>query len=479
MTAPRLRVHEIHIHERPVVLRLPFRFGVVTLRECPQAFAHVRVSLEGGGEAWGMSAEVLGPKWFDKSPELSNDENIEQLRTALRLAAEAYVAGAPATAFDIFRERYPEQIAEGGRTGLPPLAAGYGQALLDRAILDAACRARQTSLAAALKGNMPGLNTALTPDLDGFPIDGFLAGLKPLGKIAARHTVGMIDPLTAADQSPADRVGDGLPETLEEVIATYGVRHFKVKITGDVTEDTERLTRVAASLHPIEGDYIVSLDGNEQYTDEDGVVELLTRLDELHDPAMRRFLTSMAYIEQPITRAVSLDTPVHRIAARAPLIIDESDGTVDAFPRHRSLGYSGVSSKTCKGFYKSILNAARCTKWTAENDGRTYFLSGEDLTCQAGLALQQDLALVSVLGIEHVERNGHHYTHGMSGAPDEEQARFLATYPDLYESRGGITCARIDDGVMSTKSVLDSIGWASAEAPNWPAMTQTMSFGGA
>ncbi len=36
------------------------------------------------------------------------------------------------------------------------------------------------------------------------------------------------------------------------------------------------------------------------------------------------------------------------------------------------------------------------------------FLSGEDLTCQAGLAVQQDLALVSLLGLSHVERNGHH-----------------------------------------------------------------------
>jgi len=41
------------------------------------------------------------------------------------------------------------------------------------------------------------------------------------------------------------------------------------------------------------------------------------------------------------------------------VIIDESDGTLDAFPQARRLGYTGVSSKTCKGFYKSIVNAAR------------------------------------------------------------------------------------------------------------------------
>ena len=33
----------VELLERPVTLRLPFRFGVVTLTECPQAFARVRI----------------------------------------------------------------------------------------------------------------------------------------------------------------------------------------------------------------------------------------------------------------------------------------------------------------------------------------------------------------------------------------------------------------------------------------------------
>jgi hypothetical protein len=35
------------------------------------------------------------------------------------------------------------------------------------------------------------------------------------------------------------------------------------------------------------------------------------------------------------------------------------------------------------------------------------------------------LALVSILGIAHVEHNGHHFTHGMAAEPAEEQKRFL------------------------------------------------------
>ena len=87
-TAPRLSVKEVRFYERDVRFRMPFRFGVVTLSEAPQAFCRVRIALESGREGWGMAAEMLAPKWFDKSLELSNDENVEQLRTSVRLAAE-------------------------------------------------------------------------------------------------------------------------------------------------------------------------------------------------------------------------------------------------------------------------------------------------------------------------------------------------------------------------------------------------------
>jgi hypothetical protein len=42
-------------------------------------------------------------------------------------------------------------------------------------------------------------------------------------------------------------------------------------------------------------------------------------------------------------------------------------------------------------------------------------MSAEDLTTQAGLAVQQDLALVNLIGLTHVERNGHHYVNGFAG----------------------------------------------------------------
>ena len=57
--ADRLVVESIDLFERDVILRMPFRFGVVTLTAAPQAFARVRIRLEDGRQAEGMSAELV------------------------------------------------------------------------------------------------------------------------------------------------------------------------------------------------------------------------------------------------------------------------------------------------------------------------------------------------------------------------------------------------------------------------------------
>ena len=56
MNAPTFRIVDMEFRERPVRLRLPFRFGVVTLTHAPQAFAFVRIALPDGKTALGASA---------------------------------------------------------------------------------------------------------------------------------------------------------------------------------------------------------------------------------------------------------------------------------------------------------------------------------------------------------------------------------------------------------------------------------------
>jgi hypothetical protein len=469
----RFAVREIELYERPVVLRLPFRFGVVTLTHSPQAFARARIEFADGADAWGAAAEMMAPKWFDKNLSLSNEENFDQLRDVLLLAREAYLSdAASATAFGHFARRYDSHLAAAAAKGYNPLLASYGPALLDRALLDALCRGRGVSFYAAMQSNLPGIGGE-RPEFGAFDFDKFLAGLQPAADIEARHTVGMVDAITAGDL--ADRVGDGLPETLEEVVQAYGHRYFKLKVGGQLAADLARLEAIAAVLDRLPAPYYVSLDGNEQYEDAQGVAELVAAI--RGRPTLARLWSSTLFIEQPIARKLALDIDLGDSGLGKPVIIDESDGGLDAFVRARDHGYAGVSSKTCKGLYKSILNAARCRGWNNEEGDAHYFMSAEDLTTQAGLSVQQDLALVNLLGIRHVERNGHHYVNGMAAQTQAEQDAFLAAHPDVYERTHGAVRLKIRDGRIALGS-LACTGYASAAMPDFEVMKRIEGAGG-
>ena len=447
--------------ERSVRLRLPFRFGAATVRDAAQAFVRARIRFADGHEAQGWTAELMVPKWFDKSPLRSDEENIGDLRRALALAADAYMSDRiPRRAFGHASFHYRSLLATGARQSLNPLTMSFGAALADRAILDALCRAHSMTFAAAINANVPGIDASLAPDLGDFDFAAFLQPLKPASEIAARHTVGLLDPLVASDV--AQRPADDLPVALDEVIARYGHRHFKLKLCGVTADDIARLADIARVLDALP-QYQVTLDGNEQFTDTGAVRAFCRAL--RADSRIARLAACVLYLEQPLPRQTALDVDVRVIAGSIPLLIDESDATFDAFPAALRLGYTGVSSKNCKGPYKSIVNAARCTRVDAAR-GRA-FLSGEDLTAQAGLAVQQDLALVGLLGLPHVERNGHHYVAGFAGqgAPSDEQRAFLAAHADLYDASAHSVRLAIRGGMLSLRS-LAVPGFGSAVLPD-------------
>ena len=464
--APRFKLREIELFERPVKLRLPFRFGVVTLTECPQAFVRARIELADGTSAWGASAELMAPKWFDKNLALTNEDNFNQLRDVTQLAREGYLADATAaSAFAHFARHHDVHLSACAQRGYNPLLASYGPALIDRAVLDALCRAQKTSFYGAMQTNLAGIGPARREFAD-FDFNLFLGSLAPARTIEARHTVGLVDAITAGDLT--DHVNDGLPETFEDVVKVYGHRYFKLKVAGNIAADLARLTAIAAVLDRLTEPYFISLDGNEQYADAAGVAELLSRM--RATPTLARLSNAILFIEQPIARKLALDVDWRSVALGKPVIIDESDGELDTFVQARARGYTGVSSKTCKGFYKSILNAARCAAWNTEQKAIHYFLSAEDLTTQAGLSVQQDLALVNLLGITHVERNGHHYVNGMAALPATEQQDFLKAHADMYEEIHGAVRLKIQKGRINIGS-LACTGFASGAMPDYSCMS--------
>jgi hypothetical protein len=468
--ALRLKLLDVELHERFVKLRLPFRFGVVTLREAPQLFVRARVRLADGREGEGVAAELLVPKWFDKNPALSNEDNFNQLRRSIAIACRHFTGLGTDTAFGLSAAADTSHRAECEANGLNGLVASFGLALIERSIIDALGRLEGRAADDLVRGNALGITAVLTPDLAGFDLGKFLAGVRPAASIFARHTVGLVDSLTRAE-TEGKRLDDGLPESLEEVIESYGQRYFKLKVGGKVDEDIERLGQIAAVLDGIADPYAVTLDGNEQYDEVEGVIELWRRIAE--DKRLARLRASLLLIEQPIMRASALGKPIHALGRGVPVEVDESDADFGVFPRARELGYRGISAKSCKGFYRALLNRARVEKYNAD-EGGGYFMSAEDLTTQAGIAVQQDLLLAALVGATHVERNGHHYVDGMAGAPPAEQDAFLFAHGDLYRrAANGRVRLHIQNGAVSLASIARANGLASAAWPDWDAMTSS------
>jgi hypothetical protein len=455
---------EADAFERPVALRLPFRFGAATVRAARQVFARVTLEDVAGRCATGWAADLMVPKWFDKRPDRSHEENVADLRSSVHAALTAARSAAPAaTLFD--RARACRQaLAIDAEPN--PLLAGFGPALVERAAIDALGRLLSLSFPSLLRAG------ALGFEVDDEPLgidDGaFFRRLSLPAHVALRHTVGLVDPIEAADV--AERPDDDLPVALAEVLEAQRPRWLKVKLAGDADLDLARLGRVTALLARSGFAGGITLDGNEQLVSIDAALAFWDALE--RDPVLAQLRPRIAYLEQPFSREQALADDVRPLAHRIPLVLDEGDGRDDAFRRARDRGWSGVSVKSCKGVFRALRNALRCAAWNGGNpSGCPYFLSGEDLTAQAGLAVQQDLALAAVLGVAHVERNGHHYAGGLQGARPAEVERFLAAHPDLYAASGaGGLRLRIDDGTLAVGS-LDCPGFASGAHPDPAAMT--------
>jgi len=449
---PRLKLRDIAFFERPVHFARPFRFGAVTVNATPQLFVRVEIEVEGKGIAVGASAEMMVPKWFDKRPELSPAQTVDELRRSLEIAHGLYLARTGfLTAFDLHASCIGAQVATCAKKSIPALAAAFGPAEIDKAILDALLRRVEISFFDGMAGNIAGIDARLSPDLKGADITTFLAGRKSLSRVAIRHTVGLDDIIE----------GEGGVADPQE---NAGAHYFKLKLAGDPSADAARLARIGTELDTLGRDTKVTLDANEQCADLAALEVLIGRLD--REPALRSISSRLLYIEQPMPRDITRQSPLGSLAARG-FIIDEADDSYDAFPAARALGYHGVSSKSCKGLYKSVVNATRAAKWSAGGD--KFFITGEDLTCQAGLGLQQDLALGAFLGITHAERNGHHYVDGFGEAPAAEAQAFAAAHPDLYADAGQGIRLNIHNGDLLTGS-LHGAGFATSVHPDWSAL---------
>ncbi|HEY0968386.1 MAG TPA: hypothetical protein VGD88_13425 [Opitutaceae bacterium] len=412
---------------------MPFRFGIAVMTEAPHVVLHATFDID-GLPFTGVAAEGLLPKWFDKTPDKAPEEELKELLLVIRQAMAFARVIAPDSVFGFWRQLYEMQMAWAVSRCLPPLLANFGVSMVERVMFDALARAKQVNLATLLGENLAGIDLGVIhPKLNRSEPGKFLPP-KPLAKVMARHTVGLSDPLTAADVAPGEALNDGLPQTLEACIRFYGLRHFKIKVRGDPEVDLARLRAIAAVITRNCGaDYAFTLDGNEQYKELAQFTEFWDRIQA--DAALAAFFRPLLFIEQPLHRSVALDPAVARIADwrnGPPMIIDESDAEVGDLARALDLGYAGTSHKNCKGIIKGVAHRCLLTYRNAQWGGGHYQMSGEDLVNIGPVALLQDLAMQAALGNATVERNGHHYFRGLGAFPPAISELMFEHHGDLY-----------------------------------------------
>jgi hypothetical protein len=450
-----IRVLDLTLVTNPLTLRIPFRYGIVTLTEVPHLFACATVEVD-GQVARGVAADNLIPKWFTKNPATSFEHDLAEIIDVIRHACEvATKIGAP-DVYGLWRVLHEAQAKWGAERGYPPLLWNFGVSIVERAVIDAFCQAKGMTFAQAARANAFAIDyAAVHPALAGADVD-FLPDA-PLDSVIARHTVGLTDPLTVAEIPASERVLDGLPQALEECVASYGLTHFKIKLGGGIERDRQRLRAVAQLLEQLAPGCAFTLDGNENYREAAPFRALWEEL--LADPVIARFLRRLIFVEQPLHRDVAL-TPATGAALRAwaerpPIIIDESGGELHALPLALEAGYAGSSHKNCKGVIHGLADAALIAHRRRLEPGRAFHLSGEDLTNLGPVAMLQDLAVAATLGIEHVERNGHHYFTGLSQFPESVQRAALEHHGDLYRRHErGFPTLRVEQGKVSTRSIV-------------------------
>src|SRR5690348_12206654 len=133
----KVKLEDVERYERPMKMRLAFRFGVHNGAGGVPAVIRARISGADGRTSEGVAAEALAAKWFEKDPRFTDEQNLDQLRQSLGIAIDHYKAHGLDTPFGLFAGTYLAQHARCAALGLNPLVASYGPALLDRAILDA------------------------------------------------------------------------------------------------------------------------------------------------------------------------------------------------------------------------------------------------------------------------------------------------------------------------------------------------------
>ncbi len=462
-----MKIQEIQLHKIDLKTRLPFRYGIAKMTSVTHIFLTALIRI-GEKEYVGIAADHLPPRWFTKDPSQSIEQEVKQLLRVIRRAAMEARGATIKTPFDWWLVAYQAQMNWAKTESIPPLLAHFGVTLIERAVIDASIQAAGKPFHRHLLSGGLGFDpSSVHGEMKHFDWKSCFAN-RPVSQVIVRHTVGLEDPIETQDIPSEERLEDGLPQSLEEAIRLYGLFHFKIKLSGDLDNDANRLEKLFSCIEKNCGqEFAFSLDGNECYDSPDSFVqawETLSRLD-----SISRNKDRLLFIEQPVHRDEALNTNSKSfgdLPLSPMIIIDESDSQIESLKKALDLGYSGTSHKNCKGVFKGLLSKCLIGFRQSLPESRRLILSGEDLSNIGPVALLQDLIVMASLGIKSVERNGHHYFKGVAAFPKFVNEGAVNHYPDLYTANiRGYSSLLIEGGVLQTKSLQSSRFGPSFEFP--------------
>lgn len=393
MKATDIRAETVEVTFDDERLSVPLHLSKGVIEAITYATVTVRARTRGGAAVQGTGAILLSDVWAFPAPDLTHEEKDRLMRRLCRAIA-AWMQD----------DSYEDPIEKGIRleqaavelavqlageepllqsTPMPRLAVLNCMAPFDAALHDAWGAALPVPLYAAYTADYlnQDLSANLGADFAGsYPADYLGTRRRAL---SVQHVVGFNDALTPAEADPQQPAPADLPADLTSWIARDRLRCLKLKLRGQSpAEDAARLIEVhavasqAMEAAAVAGGPRLSVDPNEAYQEAAMMLEVLDRVTAQKPQA----LAALDYIEQPTPRDLGAYTDtLHEVAARVPVVVDESLDDLDNLDWIHRLGWSGLAVKTCKGHTHSLL--AYC--W-----GRHHrlYLTLQDLT-NPGLAL--------------------------------------------------------------------------------------------
>ncbi|MFM1997885.1 MAG: hypothetical protein RLZZ111_2272 [Planctomycetota bacterium] len=389
-----------------------------------------------GRTVQGFGSMPLGNVWAFPTRTLPYDTTLGAMK-ALATRIETILSGCdeaahPLELAHLLEPAYKRAAAEESRARglaepIPDLAILVTASPFDAALHDACGKALGRPSFLALEPALVGhdLSRYLGADFRGGNLQESIRPA-PAARVPLFHSVGGSDPVRPEDV--AERLDDGLPQSLADWIRFNDLFRLKIKLQGEgLDRDVARtlaIDEVARAAKP-QADWKYCCDFNEACPDVDYVLAFLARVRE-RSPAC---FEAIQYVEQPTSRNLRAlpRVDVHAANKLRPIVVDEGLTSLETLLEARDLGYTGLALKACKGQTHAVLMAAAARKYGM-------FLTVQDLTCP-GAALVHSAAIAAwVPGTAGLEANARQY---MPAA----NAPWADRFPGLF---------RITDGTLHT-----------------------------